>query len=76
MYGTDDRKLEIGQQSVVQYVNSFEKVGPSFYQYKDVYAPIINKYYKTVISCPFDYQKFFDAEHLEYFMEAYNIVNS
>ena len=76
MYGTDDRKLEIGQQSVVQYVNSFEKVGPSFAQYKDIYAPIINKYYKTVISCPFDYQKFFDAEHLEYFMEAYNIVNS
>ena len=76
MYGTDDRNLEVGKQDVVNYVNNFEKVGPSFVQYKDIYAPIINKYYKTVISCPFDYQKFFDAEHLEYFMEAYNIVNS
>lgn len=76
MYGTDDRNLNIGQQEVLNYVNTFEKVGPSFEQYKNVYAPVINKYYKTIISAPYDYQKFFDEEHLEYFMEAYNIVNS
>jgi len=76
MYGTDDRNLDIGQEEALNYINNFEKVGPSFESYKDAYAPIIDKYYKIMISCPYDYQKFFDPEHVEYFMEAYNLIHS
>ena len=76
MYGTDDRNLDIGQEEALNYINNFEKIGPSFESYKDAYAPIIDKYYKIMISCPYDYQKFFDPEHVEYFMEAYNLIHS
>lgn len=76
MYGTDDRNLNIGQIEALNYINNFEKIGPSFEKYKDAYAPIIDKYYKIMISCPYDYQKFFDSKHVEYFMEAYNIIHA
>lgn len=76
MYGSDDRNLYIGEQEALNYINNFEKVGASFEQYKDIYAPVIDKYYKVLVSCPYDFQKFFDPEHVEYFMEAYNIIHA
>lgn len=76
MYGFDDRKVNVGAaKETLEYINNFGPVGASFAEYKELYAPLINKHYKIYISCPYDYQKFFDNEHLEYFLEAYRIVN-
>ena len=77
MYGFDDRKVNVGAaRDTLDYINNFGPVGASFADYKDIYAPLINKHYKIYVSCPYDYQKFFDNEHLSYFLEAYEIVNS
>lgn len=76
MYGSDDRLLNVGQNETLDYVNNFNQIGASFESYKAEYAKVIDNYYYKMITCPYDYQKFFDKTHVSYFMEAYNAIHS
>ena len=76
MYGSDDRKLTIGQDETLNYINNFQKINKSFINYKNEYAKVIDSYYNKMISCLYDYQKFFKPENVEYFMEAYNLIHA
>lgn len=76
IYGTDISDRNVGHYEIIEYVNHFDKVGSKFVDYYEEYGKMLERLYKDIMSIPYDYRKFYNQEHLEYFLEAYRLYRT